>query len=130
MINIKHKFQFGGNADQINDLALKALNRDKTATSSLYDYYLLNIKEMSNVGDLASVRDSNDNEICIVKINKVEIVSFEDITEEFAKEEGDGSLENWLKIHTDYYSLQLAQIGKKLSPNTKLVCEWFCVVDI
>lgn len=130
MIRKKHQFQFGEDNEQINDLAYKVLNGEKTATSSLYDYYLLNMKEMSKIGDLASVIDSDGKEICIVRVNKIELINFGNITEEFAKEEGDGNLENWLKIHTNYYSTQLAQIGKELMPNTKIVCEWFSIIEV
>jgi len=67
-------------------------------------------------------------EICIVRIKEIKIIKFKEITEAFAREEGDGDLSNWLKIHTAYYSEQLQNIGKELSGNTQLVCEWFEVV--
>lgn len=121
-------FQFGGNDSQIDDLALKTLKGEKTSTSSLYDYYLLGKKEMSRVGDIAVILNSNNEEVCKVRINWIEVVDFKNITEKFAKEEGDGSLENWLQIHNQYYSEQLNKINKELTPDTKLVCEWFSVV--
>ncbi len=124
MPEIKHTFQFSND----DDLTLKTLKGEKTATSSLYDYYLLGIKEMSNIGDFARVVNSSGEEICTVKINRIEIVNFKDITEEFAREEGDGNLDNWLKIHISHYSEQLQRINKELTPDTKLVCEWFEVV--
>ena len=83
---------------------------------------------MSKVGDLARVVISSGEEICIVKINRIEIVNFGDITGKFACEEGDGGLDNWLEIHTQYYSEELQRINKELTPDTKLVCEWFEVV--
>lgn len=124
-MDIKQKIQFGDNTDE---LAGKVLSGEKTATSSLHDYYRLQLKEMSNVGDYAEILDSNGKEVCIVEIEKIEIIKFKDITERFAMEEGDGSLDNWLKIHTHYYSGLLAKIGKELTSNTELVCEWFKVV--
>ena len=45
------------------------------------------------------------------------------------KAEGDGCLDNWIKIHTEYYSSLLEKIDKKLTGRTKLVCEWFSVVS-
>lgn len=124
-MDIKHKIQFG---DDTDELAKKVLSGEKTATSSLYDYYRLNLKEMSSVGDYASVLDSREDEICIVRIEKIEVVQFKNITETFAIEEGDGNLNNWLKIHTEYYSAQLEKVGKELTGETELVCEWFKVV--
>lgn len=124
-MEIKHKIQFGGNTDK---LAKQVLSGEKIATSSLYDYYRMNLKEMSQVNDYASILDSHGNKICIVRIERIEIVQFQNITETFAIEEGDGNLQNWLKIHTEYYSEQLEKIGRKLMNDTELVCEWFKVI--
>lgn len=121
----KHKIQFGGDTD---GLAAMVLSGEKIATSSLYDYYRMNLKEMSNLGDCASILDSCGNEICIVRIEKIEIIQFKHITEAFAVAEGDGNLQNWLKIHTGYYAAQVEKIGKKLTGDTELVCEWFNVI--
>jgi len=124
-IQIKHKIQFGGDTDE---LARKVLMGRKIATSSLYDYYRINLKDMSNPDEYASILDSSGNEVCVVKIEKIEIVQFQNITEEFAVEEGDGDLHNWLKIHTGYYSEELKKIGKELTDDTELFCEWFKVI--
>ena len=91
MMEIKHRVQFGCNADE---LANKVLSGEKTATSSLYDYYLMNLKEEIKINEYASILDSQGKEKCIVKIERIEIVDFQDITEEFAVNEGDGCLEN------------------------------------
>ena len=125
-MEIKHKIQFG---DQTDELAQKVLLGIKTATSSLYYHYCLNLKKISKVNDYASVLDSLGNEICIIRIEKIKIIQFQNITETFAIEEGDGNLENWLKIHTKYYSGLLEKIGKKLTHETELVCEWFKVIN-
>jgi len=125
---IKLVFQFGGDAVGIDDLADKTLRGEKTATSSLYDYYVGGLKEMSRVGDLVRVVNSADETVCIVKITRIDIVLFGNITEEFARQEGDGSLDNWLSIHIPYYSEKLRAIGAELTPETRLLCEWFCVV--
>lgn len=123
-MEIKHKIQFGTTTDK---LAKKVLTKEKIATSSLYDYYCMNLKETIKENEYASILDSHGREVCIIQINKIEIVEFQNITEEFAIAEGDGNLENWLRIHTEYYSLLLEKIGKKLTGETKLLCEWFKV---
>ena len=64
-----------------------------------------------------------------MRISKVELIRFGEITEQFAIEEGDGNLDNWLTIHEFYYSKQLSEIGKGLNFETLLVCEWFELVD-
>lgn len=121
----KHKIKFGSSTDK---LAKKVLTGEKIATSSLYEYYSMNLKEMIKEKEYISILDSQDKEVCIVKIDKIEIIEFQNITEEFAIDEGDSNLENWLEIHTEYYSLLLEKIGKKLTGKTKLLCEWFSVI--
>lgn len=125
-MEIKHKIQFGNTTDE---LAKKVLTGEKIATSSLYDYYSMNLKEMMKEKEYAYILDSHGKEICIIQINKIEIVEFQNITEKIAMDEGDGNLENWLKIHVEYYSMLLEKIGKKLTGETKLLCEWFTLVD-
>lgn len=122
------KIKFGKEKEDIDTLAGKVLSGEKTATSSLLDYYRLDLKKMSKTGDYISILDAADKEVAIVKVKKIEIVRMKDIDESFAIEEGDGSLDNWLDIHTKYYSEQLSNIGKKLSGDTELVCEWFEVI--
>lgn len=124
-MEIKHRIQFGCNADE---LAMKVLSGKKTATSSLYDYYHKEYKDIIKVNELASVLDSYNKEICIIQITKIEIVKFGNITEQFSIEEGDENLENWKNIHIKYYSSLLKKIGLKLTAETKLLCEWFTVV--
>ena len=123
------QIKFGKEKEEIDQLAQQVLSGEKTATSSLLDYYQLNLKKMSQVGDYMAILDSEDKEVTIVQIEKIEIVRMKDIDEVFAIEEGDGSLTNWLEIHTKYYSEQLRKIGKELTGNTKLVCEWFKIVS-
>ena len=107
-MEIKHRIQFGCDTDELAD---KVLSGEKTATSSLYDYSLMNQEEIK-VNECASILDSQGKEKCIVKIERIEIVDFQDITEEFAVNEGDGCLDNWIKIHTEYYSSLFLYIQK------------------
>ena len=58
-------------------LADKVLSGEKTATSSLYDYSLMNQEEIK-VNEYASILDSQGKEKCIVKIERIEIVDFQD----------------------------------------------------
>lgn len=124
------KIKFGSFSSEIDDLVQKVLTGEKIATSSLLDLYLIGKKERSQIGDLLSILNSVDKEVAIVRVEKIEIIKFGDITDEFAKEEGDGNLENWKTIHQTYYSKLLSEIGKELSNETLLVCEWFKVVQM
>jgi len=117
-MDISFEMQFGSTPDEIDDLADKVLSGEKIATSSLLDYYRLNLKRMSSVGEHAAVLNSCGKPVATVVITKIDIVQFRDIGESFAKAEGDGNLENWLAIHRPYYSSQLKAIGKDLADDT------------
>lgn len=53
-MEIKHRIQFGCDTDELAD---KVLSGEKTATSSLYDYSLMNQEEIK-VNEYASILDS------------------------------------------------------------------------
>lgn len=124
------KIKFGSLPSEMDELASKVITGEKIATSSLLDLYLIGKKKRSKEGNLFSILNSADEEVAIVRIEKIQIVKFKDITEEFAKEEGDGSLDNWKAIHIPYYSKLLSSIGKELGAETLLVCEWFKATQI
>lgn len=122
--------KFGSSPSDINELAGKVITGDKTATSSLYDYHLKGLKKSGKVGECFSILNSSDEEVALIKIERIEIIKFGEITDEFAIEEGDGSFDNWLSIHQPYYSKLLCNIGKELNDETLLVCEWFKVIKV
>jgi len=122
------KIRFGSNDKEIDELAEKVKSGIKISTSSLLEYYLLKKKELSILGEYASILNSSNEEVALVRITKMEIVKFKNISESFAIKEGDGSLANWREIHKEYYSKQLSDIGKELTEDTELVCEWFHLV--
>lgn len=123
------KFKFGSTADEIDDLANKVLQGEKTSTSSLLDLYSIKQKKFSKLGEYVSILDSTNQEVALIRILKMEIIKFKDIPESFAIAEGDGSLENWRTIHKKHYSNQLSGIGKELTEDTELVCEWFNLIQ-
>ncbi|MDR2955443.1 MAG: ASCH domain-containing protein [Prevotella sp.] len=127
---IKQQIKFGSTRNEIDELAQKVLAGEKTATSSLLEYYKLGIKELSKVGDYIAVLDSSDKRIVVVQVTRIEVIKFKNITESFAIEEGDGSLSNWTAIHHPYYSDRMSAIGKELTGDTELVCEWFQVIPL
>lgn len=45
------KIKFSSLPDEIAHLAKKVLTGEKVVTSSLYDYYLIGLKKVSNVAD-------------------------------------------------------------------------------
>ena len=97
------------------------LNGEKTATSRLSE-----LAEESNlVGEIWSIRNSKDVEVCRVEVVDIRRVPFGDVDEAFALLEGDGSYDNWYEIHHKYYGELLQREGLVLDDETMLECVYF-----
>lgn len=90
---------FGDNTEVLIELVLKEL---KTATSSLYILY--ENEPLPRVGEYSAIVDNNGSAKCIIKTRKVDIVPFNEVTEEHAFREGEGDrkLETWKK-YTNHF---------------------------
>ena len=67
---------------------------------------------------------------CVIETRRVNIVAFEEVTEEFAETEGegDGSLEYWRRAHEAFFGRECVRLGVKPNPRMPVVCERFEVV--
>lgn len=119
---------FGNTKEMADELADLVLAGEKIATSSLLELYDYREAKISEVGDYALLLNGDKEAVAVVKVVRVGIRKFGAIDEQFAKEEGDGSLENWLAIHLPYYTQQLASIDQPFSNDALLHCIWFEVV--
>ena len=99
----------------VDELVSLVLNSKKTATASLYEY-----DSLPTVGELSILTDSNNNDMCILKTKKVIITKFKNITWNLAKLEGENtSLEEWRKVHKDYFS----KTNYNFNDDTKVIFE-------
>lgn len=120
--------QFGNREKMAADLGQLVLDKQKHATSSLLKMAAYYQRQPSQVGDCYVLLGSRRRCLAFLRVTKTATWAFGEIDDVFAKEEGDGSLENWLAIHTDYYQKQLAMLGETLQPTSQLHCEWFEVL--
>ncbi|MGY3779103.1 ASCH domain-containing protein [Isobaculum melis] len=121
---------FGNTKEMADELAELVLAGEKIATSSLLELYDYREAKISEVGDYALLLNGDSDAVAVVKVVRTTIQRFGDIDEQFAKEEGDGSLANWLAIHLPYYTQQLARIDQPFSNDVLLHCIWFEVVKL
>ena len=123
-------FYFCDNEKDANECADLVLKRQKRATASSLWWYEENEEKLPEVGDNFIVTNWQGVALCVIEVERVEIVPFNEITSEFAEIEGEGdkSLEYWKKVHWDYYHRELK--GSKFEPqeNMLIVCEYFRVV--
>ena len=86
----------------------------------------INKEKPPAIGDLDIVTDWHGMPKAITKTVKVEIVKYKDITAEYAfiEGEGDRSLSYWQRVHWDYYTRELNDLGLKPFQDMELVGEY------
>ncbi|PFM66872.1 ASCH domain-containing protein [Bacillus cereus] len=116
--------------DTPNRLAQQVVERTKTATCSAYLFYQLENIPIPTTEDYGVILDHDENPVAIVKTIEVTIVPMNEITEEFAIAEGDGSYTNWKEIHERYFRSKLDEVDHEFSEDMLLVCERFRIIDV
>ena len=103
------------------------LSGEKRATTSLYNEYIKNKEPLPKIGEKSIIQHDNNNDACLIEIEKVIITEFKNITDDlaFIEGEGDKSLE--------YYRNEHYKIFKKIDSNfndeSKVVFEMFKVIE-
>ncbi|MDU2237120.1 MAG: ASCH domain-containing protein [Streptococcus mitis] len=115
---------FGVEADLLADLVLKG---EKMATASAYDLYALEGESLPQEGRFDVILDSQNQAVCIVKITKVSVQPFNQVSAQHAFKEGEGdkSLAYWRQVHEDFFKDWLGEAGLTFTPDSKVVLEEF-----
>ncbi|WP_432664930.1 ASCH domain-containing protein [Wukongibacter baidiensis] len=123
-------WHFSNNEEIANSLAELVKDGVKRGTTSLYYWYGLEGEELPKEGQLSIITDWKGIAQCIIEIKKVNIMPFKEVTEEFAKIEGEGdkSLEYWRRVHIDFFTKELSEVGKEFTEDMEVVFEEFEVV--
>ncbi len=124
-------WSFGGTtSDMPNHLADLVATGVKTATSSAYDFYLLDNSPLPQVGSYHIILDTKSAPICIIKITQVYTTTFNKVTKDHAFKEGEGdrSLKYWRAVHKEFFTDEFAKLGKEFTEDIQVVCEEFQLV--
>ncbi len=116
-----------GDADYLADLVKSGI---KTATSSLYMFYEEECEELPKVGEISIITDYEGCAKAIIENISVDIVKFSDVTADFAYREGEGdrSLEYWQRVHREFFTAELCELGIDFNENMLVVLERFKVI--
>lgn len=115
---------FGVEPDQLADLVLKG---EKTATASVYDLYQIDGEPIPQAGTFDVILDGQGQAVCIIKVTKVAVVPFNQVSAEHAFKEGEGdkSLAYWRKVHEEVFRPWLEEVGFTFNQDSKVVLEEF-----
>ncbi|NQS92303.1 MAG: ASCH domain-containing protein [Chloroflexi bacterium] len=118
--------------DEINAniCAALVLQGEKRATASLLWWYEVEQEPLPEVGHLSVITNWDGIPQCIIETTSVEIKPFNQVTPEFAFEEGEGdkSLENWKKDHWKFFNMECEEIGRDPSQDMPVILEKFKVI--
>ena len=120
-------WMFGDTPDELAQLVIE---EKKTATCSAHVLYELENEPLPTTEDYSIILNSKEEPVAIIKTTDVSIVPMNEVTEEFALAEGEGSYEEWKAIHDRYFKSELMPRGIEFSEDMLLVCERFTLIDV
>ena len=111
-------------ADECAELVVKGIKR---ATATSLWWFEKNNEILPKIGDQYIVTDWDGNAKAVIETIKIEQVSYNKITSEFAEIEGEGdkSLEYWKRVHKDYYTREMKPYNEQFDEKMIIVCEQF-----
>jgi uncharacterized protein YhfF len=115
-------------ADELGTLIVQGL---KTATCSALWEWEVEGNPIPKAGLITIALDGQGEPLCIVETVEVTIRNYNEVTADFAHDEGEGdrSLTYWREAHKNYFSRVLPKkTGKQFSKEMPLVCERFKLI--
>ena len=123
-------FFFADTQDSADELAQLVVAGRKRATAAALWSFEAEGKRLPVPGDLSVVTDWAGTPKCVIETVSVDIVPFNEVTEDFAatEGEGDGSLAYWRQAHRAFFSRECARHGREFTEDMLVACERFKVV--
>jgi uncharacterized protein YhfF len=123
-------WHFCDNQADADELVELVLTGRKRATAGALWFYEDEEEPLPAPGDFSVVTDWSGAGRCVIRTTAVEVVAFDEVTEEFAatEGEGDGSLAYWRQAHRSAFGREFEGTGRSLQPDTPVVCERFDLV--
>ncbi|MCD6425597.1 MAG: ASCH domain-containing protein [Anaerolineales bacterium] len=103
------------------------LRGEKRATAGLKWSYEAEDESLPEIGQLSVITNWNGDPQCIVEVTSVEIMPYNEVSADFAIEEGEGdkSLEFWRRVHWEFFSMECADIGREPTKDMPVILEKF-----
>ncbi|MGB7447744.1 MAG: ASCH domain-containing protein [Ornithinimicrobium sp.] len=104
----------------------------KTATSELLWSYQADEADPPVAGSVSILLDGRGEPVCVVETVEVNVVAFDEVDEQFAREYGEwgSTLESWRERAWEYYSAICFDLGREPCLDMPLVCERLGVLHV
>jgi uncharacterized protein YhfF len=121
---------WGDSPELADELGALIVQGTKTATCSALWEWEAEGNPIPQAGLITVALDGRGQPLGIVETVEVTVRKYNEVTADFACEEGEGdlSLDYWREAHRNYFSRVLRKIGKEFSEEMPLVCERFRVI--
>ena len=112
-----------------DELITLVLSGQKTAFFTSWATYSIDQEPLPVSGELYVVLDRSNTPRCVIETESVNIIPFNEVTWEMAKQEGeDQNLGEWKEKKQEYLEDEGAILGFEFTPDIKLVFQTFKVV--
>jgi len=112
-----------------DELITLVLTDKKTAFFSSWSTYAMDQEPLPVSGELYIVVDRTNTPRCVIEIQTVNVIPFNEVTWEMAVQEGeDENLGEWRQKEQEYLEEEGAVVGFDFTPDIKLVFQTFKVV--
>lgn len=121
---------WGDGPEMADELGALIAAGTKTATCSALWEWEAEGESPPETGAVTIVLDGSGSPLCIVETVEVTVRRYNEVTADFAREEGEGdlSLEYWREAHRQFFTRTLPKVGRGFSEDMPLVCERFRVI--
>lgn len=120
---------FDSNGIKNDTQIILILNGKKTAFFSSYASFSIDGEELPASGELYLVLDRANNPCCVIELQSVNIVPFNEVTWQMAKQEGeDENLEEWKIRKQEDLEDEGQIVGFEFTQNMRLIFQTFNVV--
>ncbi|MFC7487490.1 ASCH domain-containing protein [Knoellia sp. CPCC 206453] len=122
-------WSFGAGPEQADELLGLVLAGTKTATAGALWDYEAEEEALPEIGTLSIILDSNGQPRALIETTEVQVVPFDEITDEQARLEGEGdlSLAYWREVHQRFFT-EVADHDRGFSTDMPVVWERFRVL--
>lgn len=112
-----------------DELISLVIGNKKTAFFSSWATFAIDQEPLPVSGELYVVLDRSDTPRCIIEIESVNIIPFNEVTWAMAQQEGeDQNLDEWRDRKQEYLEDEGAVLGFDFTPDIKLVFQTFKVI--
>lgn len=120
-------FMFGNTPELARELADLVLGGKKRATASLPCMWEAEGESLPSAGDVYVLHEWHGVALALLRNTRIDVVPFDDVTEEFARAEGEGdlSLAWWREAHWQYFTEELAVLNRSPTREMLVVCQRF-----